>query len=260
MDTNPFYTLTDSRNYTLHKLFKKRGLDPQETLKSIVEVCAEQGRTSVKFRFPCAEVKQDMAAKFAASSSTAKRTPLQSYLAGLNACMRIVEGIIEGGAISEAEAEHKVTHPIDMTLREMAFAAKALEVDFWFLMREIAGETSPDSDIMQKVRNWKRDYLIEQARHEETKRIAAQRGDEIAGCKRVIAQLRDTIHREGLQDPTLQIVRPQGETSVGEADKADAGVVDIEAPTSRRSGQGTHGNGALYGHRHNGGADNVQEQ
>jgi hypothetical protein len=257
MDTNPFYTLTDSRNYTLHRLFSKRGLDPQQALQSIVEVCAEQGRTSVKFRFPSAEAKQEMADRFASSSSTAKRTPSQSYLAGLNACMRIVEAAISRGAISIAEAEHKVTHPIDMTLREMAFAAKTLEVEFWFLMREIAGETSPDSDIMQRVKNWKRDYLIEQARHEETRRIAAQRKDEVAGCRRIIAQLRETLHREGLQDPTLQAVRPQGETSVGEADQADAGAAHSQEPASGRSGQGAHGDGALYGHHHNGGTDNV---
>lgn len=260
MDTNPFYTLTDSRNYTLFKLLRKRGLDPENTMAGIVRTCSEQGRTSVSFRFPSAEAKQEMASKFAASSSTAKRTPLQSYLAGFNACIRHVEEIIEEGAMLRADAEHKAMHPIDMTLREMAFAAKALDVDFWFLVREIAGETSPDSDIMRNVKNWKRDYLIEQARHEETKRIAAQRADEIAGCRRIIAQLRDTLHREGLQDPTLQVVRPQGETPIGETHKEDAGTPHTEESPARGGGQGAHGNGALHGHHHTGGTDNVQEQ
>ena len=223
MDTNPFYTLTDSRNYTLQKLFKARGLDPLDAMRSIAVTCNEQAGTEPHLRFPTPERKQELASKFAASSSSAKVSPKQSYLAGYNACVRHMEELFSNDNVLDAYAKHRVTHPIDMTLREMAFAAKALEVDFWYLVKEIAGETSPDSDIMQRVKNWKREFNIEQERHEETRKQSAQRADEIAGCRRIIAQLRDTLHREGLQDPTLQVVRPQGKTSVGEAHKEDAG-------------------------------------
>jgi len=209
MDSNPFYTLTDSRNYTLQKLFKARGLDPLDAMRSIAVTCNEQAGMQPHLRFPSSTVKGEIAKKFATSSSTAKATAMQSYLAGYNACIRHMEELFSHDNVLDAYAKHRVMHPIDMTLREMAFAARALEVDFWFLVKEIAGETSPDSDIMQRVKNWKREYSIEQERHEETRKQSAQRADEIAGCRRIIAQLRDTLHREGLQDPTLQVVRSQ---------------------------------------------------
>ena len=215
MDTNPFYTLTDARNYTVRRLLRKAGHEPVPAMVNILRASGTKGGYVIRPRYPSADDVREAARGFARMSSTAKATPEQSYTAGWNACKRAVAELNSEEAILLHEAQHKVMRPIDMTLRQLAFVAHTCNADSMALIREIAGVTSPDVDMMENVRNWRTEYMIESHRHEETKRLAAQRADELEGASRRIAQLRDALHREGIQDPTVQIAVKAGGDTVG---------------------------------------------
>jgi hypothetical protein len=94
---------------------------------------------------------------------------------------------------------HLIDYPIDMTLREIAFVAKSLNMDFDELMYCIT-----EGMDKKKKTDWKSMYGIEKIKHGDTKERAAQRTVELQGARKQISTLRDVLIEKGIQDPTLQ--------------------------------------------------------
>jgi HAMP domain-containing protein len=97
-----------------------------------------------------------------------------------------------------AAAKQKLDHPIDLTLREIAFIAKMTGRS---LSRMITGMS--EGLAPEKADNWKERYLMEQNRKKNALEVIGQRNDEIETLKAKIAKLRNELHRNGIQDPTL---------------------------------------------------------
>lgn len=235
---NPFYTLADARNYTLSKVFKKAGLNAETALKDVLKAASSQGGYAPNLRFPDPEKKEALAKMFHESSSTAKASPKQSWLAGANAMIRHLKDENSEEAILRAEAMHKVNRPIDLTLRQIAFVAKVTGTDFWRLIKEIGGVSVSKEEVTATVKNWKGDYVLEKQRHEETKEKSRQYRDELKGAARTIAALRRTIHEAGLQDPTLSVTFRAGAVEARPVNEGNEGSRDTEGTSSGGSSQG----------------------
>lgn len=98
----------------------------------------------------------------------------------------------------EFQAISKIDHPIDLTLRQLAFIAKMTGRNLPRLINEISEGLAPEV-----TGNWKDKYLLEKSRHKESKEIIGQKNDEIKAFKRQAAIFRNTLYKAGIQDPTL---------------------------------------------------------
>jgi hypothetical protein len=97
-----------------------------------------------------------------------------------------------------AAAKRKLDHPIDLTLREIAFIAKMTGRNLSKMITGISEGLAPE-----KADNWKERYLMEKNRKAQAVEIIGQRNDEIDTLKAKIAKLRNELHGRGIQDPTL---------------------------------------------------------
>lgn len=231
-----FYTLENPKNYTLFRLFSKRKTDPKKGLRKAILASRAEGAYLPQLRFPTPEQKKVMGDKWA--SEAPKRTRSEIFVAGMNAMKRHLEEINTEDAFIESEVEDKLYCPMDLTLRQIAFIAKAVNRDTMRLVGEISGGLAPEV-----VGNWKTRYEIEKQRHEETKYRQGQVHAEIKAAKRDIARLRDTLHANQIEDPTLH---PSDGGRAGEAGTVDAEDVrpsDIEGTHARDSGEDSVGDG-----------------
>ena len=219
---NPFYSLRDSKTYMVHKLFKLKGLDPKETMQDILVSATISGGYTPRLRFPTPEKKAELAKKFRTQNSTAKHDPEKAYLAGANAIIRHLEGLNTKGEYLKEETEHKLFRPIDLSLRQLAFVAKVTKTPYRALLSAIAKGVAPSGIDMLHTKDWKREYELEKLKHEETKNRLGQIWDEKEAARRIIAELRRELHKEGLQDPTLQIREEGGSYPVDATHEDDA--------------------------------------
>ena len=97
-----------------------------------------------------------------------------------------------------ATAKRKLDHPIDLTLREIAFIAKMTGRSLNKMIKGMSEGLAPE-----KADNWKERYLMEKDRKKECMDKLGQKNDEIDPLKAKIAKLRNELHENGIQDPTL---------------------------------------------------------
>lgn len=189
------YTLKTPKSLVLKILFKKRDLDPVQGLADALQACDVEKHTRLKE--PCPAEKNEMAEKY---DPQVKTTRKQNYLAGMNAMIRWMRDNIDGRSKVEERAKTLVEHPIDLTLREVAFIAKTCDREAIRLINEIVGGLKPE-----QVNNWKAAFKLEKTKHAQTKEKIREKNAEIDSLKRTVARLRTELHENGIKDPTLQI-------------------------------------------------------
>lgn len=189
------YTLKTPKSLVLRILFSKRDMSPVQGLADALQACDVEKHTRLKE--PSPEEKREMASAY---NPQVKTTRQQNYLAGMNAMIRWMRDSIDGRSKVESRAETLIDHPIDLTLREVAFLAKMYDREALTLIKEIIGGLKPE-----QVNNWKTAFKLEKDKHAQTKERISEKNAEIESLNRTVARLRTELYENGIQDPTLQV-------------------------------------------------------
>ena len=145
-----FYTLNPPKNFTLRLAYKKAGLPPMRSLRTVLKAL---GWSKYKI----------------------------------------------------AERVKLVDYPTELSVRELAFVAQALNLDTIELIEDIAKGVD-----RKNKKDWKRINGIENLKHAETKERFGQTLLELKAAGKQIAQLRNVLHEKGIQDPTIQVRKGTG--------------------------------------------------
>ena len=189
------YTLKTPKSLVLKVLFKKRKMDPVQSLADAIQSCDVEKHTRLKE--PSPKEKREIASAY---NPQVKTTRQQNYLAGMNAMIRWMRENVDRRSKAESRAETLVDHPIDLTLREVAFLAKMCDREAFALIKEIVGGLKPE-----RVNNWKSAFKLKKSKHAQSKEKIREKNAEIESLRRTVARLRAELHEKGIQDPTLQV-------------------------------------------------------
>lgn len=212
-----FYTISKAPNYVISVILSRRKLPPKETLaKAILAATSNFKQVSI----PDMSIREELAKKFGDRGDNVTRR--EAYLSGMNKMGSLIKKENTKEELAIKEAEEKLLHPIDLTLRQIAFLAKIVGKDTMELVGNIANGLAPE-----KISNWRSKYNLEKQRHEESKKENTSLRDRISALERERTTLRDFIFQEGLQDPTLPSTRLRSNGSPYAVDAKDGFVGDF---------------------------------
>jgi hypothetical protein len=212
-----FYTISKAPNYVISVLLERRKLPARETLaKAILAATSNFKQVSI----PDMSIREELAKKFGDRGDNVTRR--EAYLSGMNKMGLLIKRENTKEELAIKEAEEKLLHPIDLTLRQIAFLAKILGKDTMELVGNIANGLAPE-----KISNWRSKYNLEKQRHEESKKENTALRDQLKSLERERTTLRDYIHEKGLQDPTICSPRFGSNGSTYAVDTKDGFVGDF---------------------------------
>jgi len=212
-----FYTISKAPNYVVSVLLQRRKLPAKETLaKAILAATSNFKQVSI----PDMSIREELAKKFGDRGDNVTRR--EAYLSGMNKMGSLIKQDNTKEELAIKEAEEKLLHPIDLTLRQIAFLAKILGKDTMELVGNIANGLAPE-----KISNWRSKYNLEKQRHEESKKENTALRDQLKSLERERTTLRDFIYEKGLQDPTICSPRFGSNGSPYAVDTKDGSVGDF---------------------------------